>query len=173
MEENVHKLVYLAREYPDKTITEVAGLFSLPALEVNAAIWAAQDMGYIIVDEKTKKATVDMVPDMWRFGKDISNIEGYLVYVFERLSRDETDPEENFLLTWMRGYPTHDVLVALKHVVDEGILSTYTVKNAGEKYLFYSLARNAEHKWGEKQFRKPIKVKGGDKKPKKIRVRRK
>lgn len=163
--QDVHKMVYLAREYPKKTIKELTKLFELSALDINNALWRAQDMNYLIVDEETKLFTVDTVPEAWDFGEDVDFLKEQLVYAFNHLARDEADMEETYLGNWTRGYPVHDLSIAIKQLLEDRVLATYEIGNnvdvkpgkpaKGQRtdtYVFYCLYENMENRWGTKQF---------------------
>ena len=154
--QNVHKLVYLAREYPKKKITEIAGMMQIPVLEGKAAIWMAQDIGYITVDGKTEKFKIVAAPEEWDFGSTIGDIAGTVTYVMSKLAEEEADIEEGRLTTWMAAYRNEDTIIAIKRLLEWNILSTYKITDPKDKksiYTFYTLAANKDKQWGKKQFK--------------------
>lgn len=169
--ENVHKLVFLANEYPGKQFIEIANMLQMGALDKNVAIWRAQDAGFLTINEDDSY-TVDLVPDKWELGGDVANLVELITYTFKRLARDETDMEENILGNWCVGYPVHDVMIALKTLINDKVLVDYEVKHFDDKpqskkakgrgkqpeqvenvYTFYTLYENMEMRWGAKQFK--------------------
>lgn len=170
--ENVHKIVFLANEYPGKKFMEIASMVQMGALDKNVAIWRAQDLGLITVNEDDSYA-VDEVPDKWELGSDVAGLIELISYTFKRLSRDEMDLEENILGNWCVGYPAHDVMIAMKTLINDKVLIDYEIKNTDEVplskkakgkgkkpetresiYTFYTLYENMEMRWGTKQFKK-------------------
>lgn len=155
----LHKLIYLANEYPDKSITELAELFRIPIIDINAAIWMAQDSGFISVDEKKKTFKVENIPEKWELGKNVAMLVNTLLYVFRRLAKDGSDIEDGNLALWLGGYPTHDTLIAIKYLINENNLVSYTLKDGKDEYTFYTLTENTGKKWGQKQFKDKAKLK--------------
>lgn len=176
---DVHKVVFLANEYPKKTLQDLAKLFELPALDINNAIWRAQDMGFLVINGDST-FSVDRVPDsdMWQFGESVESLKAQLIYYFKHLARSESDIEETYLGNVTGGYPSHDVFVALKVLLADRVLATYQItdlleipaskkaKGKGKKpevredvYTFYTLWENSEQQWGKKQFKDTSKLK--------------
>lgn len=157
--ENMHKLVYLANEYPGAKMGKLVNLFQMPLIDFNAAVWLACDLGYMTVDEKTGKFKVVDIPTQWAFGDRLRTLIGTLTFVFNRLAKNETDLGESELNDWNRGYPVHDQFIAVKYLLNEGFLDSYEIKSVDFKgapeatYTFYCLAGNAGKKWGKKQFK--------------------
>lgn len=175
---NVHKLVFLANEYKKESIREVGRLFAMTMLDINATIWRARDLGYLVIDEETGGYTVDTVPDKWQFGVEIDQLMSTIKYVFEKLAEQETDLEDEDLGKWTAGHLTHDVAVAMKRLTDERVIATYEIttstdvpiskkaKGRGKKpktfdstYTFYTLWENMEQQWGRKRFPNKDKIK--------------
>lgn len=175
--EQVHKIVFLANEYPSKTMQEIAKLFEMPPLDINIAIWRAADMGFLTIDENNK-FTIHEVPDKWELGDNINFLKTQLTYYFSHLARDEADLEETYLSNLTAGYPAHDHLIVMKLLLSERILTSYKLieeieipvskkaKVRGKKplkhdqaYTFFSLWANSEQQWGRKQFKEGTKLK--------------
>ena len=169
--QDVHKAVFICNAYPEKTIREVASLFELGAIDINNALWRAEDLGFITVEEN-RDFKVVKVPEEWEFGEDVQLLREQMVYMFNHMARSEADVEENYLANMTKGYPAHDVTVVIKQLLAEGVLETYDLTNTfdlpakskkarqrGEKgetvrdtYTFYCLAGNKDKQWGKKQF---------------------
>lgn len=169
--ENVHKLVFLANEYPGKKFAEIATMIQMSALDKNVAIWRAQDMRFLTVNEDDSY-TVDEVPTEWELGEGVTNLIELITYTFKRLARDEMDLEENSFGNWCVGYPVHDVMIAMKKLINDKVLTDYEIKTKDEVplskkekgkgkkpelresiYTFYTLYENMEMRWGTKQFK--------------------
>lgn len=167
MKQNMHQLVALANHYPSETIFEIAGkMNTLPNIEVNIAIWQAQDEGFLTIDEKEGTFTVDKVPETWEFGPEVvQTIDevSYLMHYYEKKENDIHDQE--LLLKHLVGIRPHVQIVAINKMLDDGTLKSYTIENIdlkGKKkqkkevksqYLFYTLADNFGKHWGLKQFK--------------------
>lgn len=157
--QNVHKIVYLINEYPKKNIKDIASLFNISPLDLNAAIWLARDLGYIIPNGSDKSFIVDTVPPKWEFGNEVKDLVDTLVYTFEHLAKDEEDIEDTILGNLTQGYAAQDVMIAVKFLINRKVLSEYIIKDGKEEYTFYTLIGNIDKQWGRKQFKKPPKSK--------------
>ena len=161
--EDMMKVVFIANEYPEKDIKGIAGSFSnMSPIDFNAACWRAQDEGYLAIDKQTGKTDVLKVPDEWVFGDAVEHLVSITPYVLSKLAEVEADPEENFYANYVNGYAGHDVVIAVRHMINKGIIATYEVKDVSEAedgskvtdtYLFYTLPENVDKRWGEAQFK--------------------
>lgn len=153
--QTAHKVLYLADQYPEKTLKEVIELLALPAIDINTAIWYCQDQGWLTEpDGETGFVKVLKKPAAWSFGPEETALEKLLVYAFEKLNSREQDLEEFFVGQWTTGYFPHDVLIAVKHLLNTKKLHEYQLEDGEEKYIFYTLYKNREQLWGRKQFKK-------------------
>lgn len=170
--QNVHKMVYLANEYPDKPIQGIAALFELSPLDINNAAWRAEDLNYLIVDKDTGKFTVADIPRKWDFGPELETLKKEILYYMEHIARTENDLEEVYMSNVTAGYPAHDITIAMKQLLNDRRLATYELTTdepvdpkrpekgtTEETYTFYSLWENVENRWGEKQFKKQQQLK--------------
>lgn len=169
--ENAHKLGFLANEYAGKSITELAEFFQMGPLDFNVAVWRAQDMGFITVDSKDGKVTFHENLGKWIFGEETDRLISAIPYAIAKLNEDEADMEEQYMINWASGHRLHDYLVAIKWLLNEGIIASYEIENTTvippskkgkkrgkqtkktvDKYTFYTLPLNEKHHWGLKQF---------------------
>lgn len=150
---NALKFAYLVGEYPEKSATDLIALLQMAPIDINTSIWAAVELGYISeMDQETKHFELMKHPD-WEFGPEIEYLEEALTYAFEKINADEKDMEENYLANWLAGYPAHDTLIAVKHLLADEILHEYQIEDGENNYIFYTLKRNAGKNWGAKQFK--------------------
>lgn len=175
--ENVHKLVYLANEYPEHNIIKLSQLFQTSPIDFNVAAWAARDLGYIEIG-KDNGVTIKKLPEKWEFGELISHLLEVIPYAIKQINSEEADIEDNYLGSWTAGYPAHDVMIATRYLVNTTVLARYEVENKTEinpnraerrkgavketivdTYTFYTLPKNLKHRWGEKQFDSPERLK--------------
>ena len=176
--QNVHKLVYLANEYQKENIRELGEMFSMTMLDINATIWRARDLGYMIIDDSTGVYKVDTEPEKWQFGAEVEELCDTLLYVFAKLAERETDLEDQEFGQWCAGHLTHDVAVATKKLLNNRQLASYELTTLNEQpvskkaagrgkkpktlestYTFYTLWENMEQRWGSKRFKDQSKLK--------------
>lgn len=167
---DMHKVIYLAKRYPDKTTGDLAEMFEISILDFNAALWRAQDRGFIRVEvdeskkEAEKKLSVIKTPKEWKFGPDIEHLMQLLNYAIRRLNEQaQSDLEEGELGMWLMGYTSQDRFIAQNWLVEESkTLATYEVKDvdSDEKgkeisstYTFYTLRENLDKQFGRQQFK--------------------
>lgn len=160
---DVHKVVFYCSEYPEKNIQEVAaGLAGMSPIDFNGACWRAQDEGWLSIDTKTGEVKVLGTPDKWQFGDAIDHLIAITPYILTQLAKVEADPEENFYANYTSGYVGYDVVIAVRWMMKNGIMSSYTIKDTTtmedgskvtDEYLFYTLPENVDKRWGEQQFK--------------------
>lgn len=151
---NAHKVAYLVYVYPEKKMTEIINLFQLPPIDINAAIWAAVDLG--LISQPTKEGEVKFLkkPDSWDFGADTEHLIDAVYYCFEKLAQREEDLEENYVSNWLMGYTSQDTLIAIKRLLENKQLAEYEIEDGDSAYTFYTLYENRKKLWGKKQFKK-------------------
>lgn len=172
--ENANKVTFIIQQYPEKNIREVINMFQLPAIDINTAIWHAQDLGWLTrPDDKDKDGKVEVKnpPEEWNFGDIEGDLEQAIMYAFNRVAEKETDLEEQYIGQWMAGYATQDVLIAMRRLLNTGKLAEYIIDDPVlnkkgkpvkgkdgeplvEHYTFYTLPENIDKKWGQKQFKR-------------------
>lgn len=172
--QNVHKVVYLAKQYPDRTIRELSGQLTISVFEANAAIWRARELGYLYVDGKTGFYKVEKEPAAWEFGSEVNELMDTIIYVFKKLAEDENDLEDTDLGRWLVGHLPHNQAIAVKKLIEDEVLATYELTDVeqpskkglkrGKKprestYTFYCLKENLGKEWGRKQFKDASKLK--------------
>jgi hypothetical protein len=168
--ENANKFAFLVGAYPEKTVPEIIGLFQLPPIDINTAIWAAVELQFVTEldqrefvpgqdgEDAVKSAhylhsDLYKKPETWDFGPNEADLEDAMIYAFEKLNAEEKDMEENYLSNWTRGYMAHDVLVATKKLLEDNVLHEYELEDGDNAYIFYTLKKNADKLWGSKQFK--------------------
>lgn len=185
--ENICKLLYLVNEYPEKKLTArdpenpsidigISGIFQSTPIDFNVAVWAAQDLGYIELDREMN-VTVKKFPKEEEFGPLIEHLLKVIPYSLAKINQEEADVEDNYFGNWTAGYPAHDVMIAVRKLIKDKKIASYTVTNKTEMplskkqkgkgvkpeivedvYTFYTLPENLEKRWGEKQFEDPEKL---------------
>lgn len=164
--QNAYKVAYLVKSYPDKPLNGkhdkegrveepgILDLIALPPIDINAAMWAAIERGWLAkLNPKSKRIPILELPDSWHFGEAQENLQELIVYAFHQLGEQETDLEEYSLNQWLQGYPSHEFLIAMKYLLDTEQLAEYELEDGENKYLFYTLYANRDKLWGRKQFK--------------------
>jgi hypothetical protein len=159
MLENAHKITYLISVYPEKQLSEIINLIQLPAIQINAGIWTAVELGYVSEpNEETGITAVLSPPDPYNFGEYEQELEASLIYCFSKLLKKEQDMEENYLSGWTNGYGSHDTIIAMKQLLSNHILAEYEIEDGENVYKFYTNYDTREQLWGKKQFKLPPKT---------------
>jgi hypothetical protein len=160
------KLIFLACEYPKKTIHQLAEIFQVSPIDLNHAAWRAQNEGYIIINEKDGKYAVsDVSKEIHKtsgplnFGEQVEYLTEAIPYVLDELGKKETDMEETYFSNWTQGYQAQDVIIATKLLIRDKIIDTYEIKDKDNTYTFYTSYANRGNKWGKKQFKDKKKLK--------------
>lgn len=154
MMQNAHKFAYLVNVYPEKEVPKVIDLFRISPVDINCAVWAAMENG-IVSAPTPENPFVKLLraPKEWDFGDDEAELENALLYTFEKLNAEEKDMEENYMHNWSVGYLPQDVLIAVKRLLEKGLLHEYQIEDGESAYIFYTLTKNAGKNWGSKQFK--------------------
>lgn len=157
IENNAHKVTYLVKRYPDKTFLEIINLLAMPSIDINVAIWYAQEQGWVSdPDPETQKINFLKAPEQWNFGQMADHLRDTLMHAFQALGRNEKDLDEATFTGWCTGYPQHDVLIVTNLLIDERKLATYELTDPNDlksTYTFYTLFENLENMWGRKYFK--------------------
>ena len=181
--ENIHKLVLMIREYPDKKLTDIdqygnengiAGLYQTSPIEFNAAAWGAVDEGFIKINDDN---SVELLkePKEYVFSELTEHLMEIIPYTIGKINEKEADIEDEYFGGWTAGYPPQDLIAAVTTLIAEGKLAKYdivdvdiikfnreerrkrkdgkTEERVENTYTFYTLPENVEKRWGEKQFK--------------------
>lgn len=156
--ENANKITYLVKMYPTKPANELIELLQVPPIEVNAAIWLAQELGFLKEELEDDRMLIGTPPETYQFGEAEQALEANIIYCFKRIARDETDLDEKFLTDWLMGYPAQDALIAVNRLLEDRVLFEYELTDDNPKlgksvYKFYTLFENSEMQWGKKNFK--------------------
>jgi hypothetical protein len=150
----------------------IAGMFVLPVMEFNAAVWRAEDLGLIeVAADKSGDVRFAGDPEKWEFNEETRLIIEDLPYVLKKFAKSETDFEGNYLSNWTLGFEPQNIFVATKYLINEGIVAEYELttrvvfepskkglkrgkvpKESKQTYEFYTLPENLDKQWGRKMF---------------------
>lgn len=174
VKENANKFAYLVKAYPEKNVNDIINLFRLSPIDTNCAIWLATELKWIkvehrdevvelpdpqkknaVIKQETKVPYAEIVelPESWDFGNEVKELEDTLTYAFEHINNDENDMEENYLSSWVQGYASQDTIIAIKRLIENEVLHEYQLEDGENKYIFYTLFKNKDKVWGQKQFK--------------------
>lgn len=155
MLENANKVAYLVEQYPEHKISQTIALLAMPSIEINTAIWAATELNFITAPDKaTEKVALATPPETWQFGHEVEDLRETLLYSFEQIAKKEIDLEEYQLSEWTSGYPSHDIIIAMKLLLNSKQLHEYVLEDGENNYTFYTLYENRDKLWGRKAFKK-------------------
>jgi hypothetical protein len=154
IKQNAQKFTYLVMAYPEKTVPKLISLLQMGPIDINTAIWAAVELGYITEMDQEDQHTHPAFKEIkWELGPQIEYLQDALIYAFEKLNAQEKDMEENYLSNWLGGHASHDALIAVKLLLEDGILHEYQIEDGENSYIFYTLKENEGKNWGQKQFK--------------------
>jgi hypothetical protein len=157
LSENAHKVAFLIQQYPDKKLPDIiAMLVGWPEIDINAALWYAQDFGMIELDKDTGATKFLKEPELWSFGQRVQDIQDALLFCYHsNLVKRQYDLEEKDIADWLFGYPGCDIFVSLKDLIARKVLATYELTDPTDlksTYTFYTLYENGEQMWGRVHF---------------------
>jgi len=176
MRENAYKLAFIVNAYPDKDMNALQQLFvDMPGLDFNCAAWLAEEMDIVKLNQVKKTIEMDNLPEFTedRLGEDIVHLQDSIIYTLNKFALEEADLQEEMLSTLCMGYKAHDIMIAMKDLLNNGAVRTYriidsvVVKKATKKrpaeiaksaYVFYALAENYDKEWGKSLFKGEVEV---------------
>lgn len=117
-------ILYLLKVLGTDKLSELVAAIDVPPLDMNLAIWDAIDRGEIEVDEDKDriKALKDAAPTA------DPNLMNKLIRVIQHYAANEVNINKGRLISYMKdpvsnqGYATHDYLMAMQYLVDNGTL---------------------------------------------------
>jgi len=115
-------IAYLTKILDTTELDEVVGNFDAPALDMNLAIWAGEEAGEIETDREngTIKILKDVAPD------SDPELKHKVLRVIQHYAKNEANITRGRLNTQIkdptngRGYPWHEYICAVQHLIDEG-----------------------------------------------------
>lgn len=159
--ELTHEIVYLAKESPIRDIDKFVNSIAQPVIDTNVAVWLAEDMGFIEVNQKTRKYEVVKEPETWQFSDNTNHLIEQLAFTFDRFAeREKDDLSEGQLNIWLNGYAPHIQILAMRNLLNRGMIGEYELqqrvlkgkKAKTEKYTFFGAAGTIGEQRGRKQF---------------------
>lgn len=169
--ENAHKFAFVVKHYdeltkrfpelvenfPDNQLQQILSVFTMPSIDVNAAIWKAAELELTTLPDKDSgQVSFIKTPETWVLGDNVDTLANTLSYAFNQLGERESDLEEQMVNDWLMGYIGHDAFIALNLLLDNHVLATYELtdpKDLKSTYTFYTSYENSEQMWGRKMFK--------------------
>lgn len=143
--QQIVNIPYLAQVLKTEKFSEVYGNLDLTILDANLAIWDSIKAGEIEVNEEedTIKVLVPVVPssDADLGNKLLRTIQHYAEND-TIISRGRLNPQIKDPLTG-KGYPYHDYIMALQHLIDEGVV-VESVLDIKEKKKFVTTKKGKQ-----------------------------
>lgn len=158
-------LLYLLKILDTKKLSELVANIDLPPLDTNLAIWDAIDADEVEIDEDKDRVTPLKT---WQASSD-PELTNKLIRVIQHYAANQTNITRGRLNSYIkdpvssRGYPWHEYLMAVGHLVDEGhvveeVISVPGVKKIRppHKFVFLGLPENDNAEWNAKAVNKWI-----------------
>lgn len=146
---------------PKKTMSELAQRIPVPQLFLVNAVKEARKMELFDIDENDKVKMISPLDytqsNGMSFGEEITYLQDQIVLAIENANSNEQDMDEGQLRHWLLGTQEFAVDVAFKGLENMSYLSSYEMADPADKksvYKFWTLASNARHQWGQKNFEK-------------------
>ncbi len=153
---NAHKMAFMIKKYPEKTLADHLKVFVVPAIEINTSLWKAAELGLITEpDKETGICTYLKDPKKWVFGSRVDDLITMLEYAFKELAKTERDLDEVYISNWTLGHEAYDVMIALGYLIETRVLAQYDLTDPEDlksTYTFTTLYENSEQMWGRKYF---------------------
>lgn len=135
-----------------------------PLLDINIALWEAEDAGEIKIDQKKDKIKVlkEATPSCDR------DLADKIMKVVRHYEKQELNVTVGKLLSWVKNpamehnYPYHDYICSLQYLIDTGEVKEEIVSlpKAGDrpfhKFVFLCLDGNPNEEWNSKAINKFI-----------------
>lgn len=148
-------ILYLLKILNTDKLSELVANIDAAPLDMNLAIWGAIEAGDIEIDEDNDQvvALKDAEPTS---DPDLTN---KLIRVIQHYAKNETNVTRGRLNGYIKdpasghGYPWHDYLMALQHLIDQGIVVQDVIdvpkskKRPAHKFAFIGLPENDNAEW--------------------------
>lgn len=131
-------VAYLLKILGTESLPELVANIDLPALDMNLAIWDALDKKEIEIDEtnNTVKLLVEPIPS------SDSELKNKILRVIQHYAREETNVTRGRLNSYIKdptsgqGYPWHEYVMAVQHLIDGGLVSEDVIEVPEAKKRF-------------------------------------
>jgi len=155
-------ILYLMKCLETNKLSELVGNIDAPLLDINLALWEAEDNGWVEVDRNKDKikALVDAEPT------SNSDLADKIMRTIERYTKEQQNITVGKLTSWVKNpgtdynYPYHEYITTLQYLIDSGrvieeIVSVpKTKKRPFHKFVFLCLPGNDNQEWNARSVNK-------------------
>ena len=121
---------YLLKILNTESLPELVANIDLPALDMNLAIWEAIDNKEIEIDELNGTVKLLVDPEL----SSDPELKNKVLRVIQHYAREETNVTRGRLNSYVKdptsgqGYPWHEYVMAVQHLIDGGLVSEDVVE---------------------------------------------
>lgn len=147
-------LLYLLKILNTTKLSKLVEMMDMPALDMNLALWEAEDAGDIEIDRaKDKVKALKEAGGTW-YNPDLAN---KLISTIQHYAREEKNVTVGRLNSQIKnpadgqGYRVHEYLMTVQHLIDDGQLLEQTInlpeikeKRPFQQFIFLALPENEE-----------------------------
>lgn len=160
-------IAYLLKCLDTTKLSELVEQIEMVPLDMNLALWAAEDAGEIEIDQAKErvKLLAETTPQ-WH-NPDLTN---KLLRTIQHYAKSETNPTRGRMNSLIKdpmtniGYLTHEYIMSMQYLVDNGQVTeeTISVPKSGhrpyQQFIFYGLPENGDNnkEWNAKVVNKWI-----------------
>lgn len=157
-------VLYLLKILDTKKLSELVANMDLAPIDMNLALWGAIDAGEIEIDEE-KDQIIALKDAEFSFDFDLSN---KLLQVIRHYAANNINITRGRLNSYIKdptsgqGYQWHEYLMALQHLIDQGLVLEEVIdvpktkKRPYHKFVFLGLPENDNQDWNAKAVNKWI-----------------
>lgn len=122
-------IAYLAKTLETEELSEVVQNFDGVPLDMNLALWAAEDSGEVEINQEANsiKLLKDVQPE------SDEELRHKILRVIQHYAKNKSNITRGRLTTQMKdpisgkGYPWHDYIMAVQHLIDDGTVVQHVI----------------------------------------------
>lgn len=161
---NMVNIPYLLKILDTNKLSELVANIDLPPLDLNLAIWGAENAEQIEVNQDKDRVKALTEPEI-TFDSDLAS---KLLRVMQQYERQQINITRGRLNSMIKdpvtnmGYPYHEYLMALHYLIDSGQVEQAVVsvpkegKRPYHKFVFLQFADNPNDDWNRTEVNKWI-----------------
>lgn len=155
-------ILYLLKVLKTTKMSELVQNIEAPQIDINIAVWDAIKNGEIeVVDNKKGEEVVSPLKEAesWHDPKLVSKITRVMQHYAENKANITRGKLYHFSkdVSTGQGYPTHEFLMSLQWMIDEGLIIEDTIsvpeiknKRPYHRFVFLCLPENDNQEWNAK-----------------------
>lgn len=160
-------IAYLLKCLNTTKLSELVQQIELVPLDMNLALWAAEEAGDIEIDQKKDHVKLlNENPEPWHNPE----LTTKLIKTIQHYAKSHTNPTRGRMNSIIKdpitntGYLTHEYIMSMQYLVDTGQIEeeTISVPKAGQRpyqqFIFYGLPENGDNnkEWNARDVNKWI-----------------